>query len=729
MALLTAGGLLLILLVNTSKDFTAAGPPDSPFQPKCHIPCEDNNCWELRIHCVWGHAFDPRVPVTYSLHWQTAHSDKGNVTTGASLKGLINRVHFFMNSQLRVWVQAESREGSAKSPEVVFNTGHIMKPAQPKIMWSQQDPLEISWNSICNEPHLSLGSCDVRYRTEVDKTWIEEEIGAQVNYEFSGEVQPAVFYEFQVRCSCATGLMSDWSASHRIKSSEAAPTGEMDVWEDCGVPATNSDCVMTWKMLPISQAHGHILGYEWTLSKHGNDEFFNVSTAEPMGWLVCHEMQCYVNFSLKNVTSVNISAYNAHGSTEPSYLALPTTGPRGVLEPIHLQSGRRRRTPWTSCHLTHIHTLGPINKIHFSERTPKQAIDVTMNTENLTVLWDLHSQRPDINSIKEYVVQYKQAGRRLGQGFDWMRVNKSQATATFRGHFEKYTPYQVSLFKVTPDGRSQHFSSVIGFSHHGTPPIVPSFKISSIAATRVTLLWEPVPLTLQRGLILYYQIGIQGQMVYNVTNSPQDTSPTFELLDLNPDQDYEVWIKAVTEAGPGPKVMARFKTQQQEQLKSQSLILTVLLPVCLLIILGGVLVSLSFCRGAGKVCVCLNERIPDAYNSGIFKLMTEQKDDHLVWIFNHICEPHPTISVLEVVAIKEPACGKYSDSKDLNTRAAAKSKQRDGKEDSKSVDSDPETGASELVNGEDSGNPDEEDDVTLGYEKHFMPTDVEIRES
>ncbi|XP_061892507.1 leukemia inhibitory factor receptor-like isoform X1 [Entelurus aequoreus] len=689
MALLTAGWLLLILLVNTPKDFAAAGPPDRDFQPKCYIPCEDNNCWELHIHCDWGHAFEPQVPVKYSLHWQTAHSDEGNVTTGASLNGVINRVHFFMNSKLRVWVQAESQQGSAKSLEVVFNTGHIMKPARPKIVWSQQDPLEISWNSACNEPHLSLGSCDVRYCTEVDKTWIEEKIGANVNYEFYGEVQPAVFYEFQVRCSCATGLMSDWSASHRIKSLEAAPTGEMDVWEDCGVPATNIVCVITWKMLPISQAHGHILGYEWTLSKHGNDEFFNVSTAEPMGWLVCHEMQCYLNLSLKNVTSVNISAYNAQGSTEPSYLALPTT-----------------------------------------ERTPKHAIDVTINTENLTVLWDLRSQRPDINSIKEYVVQYKQAGRHLGQGFDWMRVNKSHGTATFRGHFEKYTPYQVSLFKVTPNGQSQHFSSVIGYSHQGTPSKGPSFKISSIAATRVTLVWEPVPLAMQRGLILYYQIGIQGQMaVYNVTNSPQDTSETFELRDLNPDQEYEVWIKAVTEAGPGPEVMARFKTEQEEQLKSQRFILTLLLPVCFLIILGGILVSLSFCRGAGKVCVCLNERIPDAYNSGIFKLMKEQMDDQLVWISNDICEPHPTISVLEVVAIKEPACGEYSDSEDLNTKPATKSKQRDGKDYSKRVDSDQEKGASELVNREDSWNSDEEDDVTLGYEKHFMPTTVEMLES
>lgn len=29
----------------------------------------------------------------------------------------------------------------------------------------------------------------------------------------------------------------------------SAPTGQMDVWQDCGMPATNIDCAMIWKVV------------------------------------------------------------------------------------------------------------------------------------------------------------------------------------------------------------------------------------------------------------------------------------------------------------------------------------------------------------------------------------------------------------------------------------------------------------------------------------------------
>lgn len=125
------------------------------------------------------------------------------------------------------------------------------------------------------------------------------------------------------------------------------------------------------------------------------------------------------------------------------------------------------------------------------------------------------------------------------------------------GQFKKYTPFQVSLFTVSHSSKVLHLSSVTGYSlqgskylcivlgpsfqkvfyffwliltssplikwkmnlesscpscpnlnHFSAPSRVPSFKVISIAATDVTLLWEPVPLPKQRGVILYYQIGV-----------------------------------------------------------------------------------------------------------------------------------------------------------------------------------------------------------------------------
>lgn len=60
-----------------------------------------------------------------------------------------------------------------------------------------------------------------------------------------------------------------------------------------------------------------------------------------------------------------------------------------------------------------------------------------MSVENLTVSWNLTSQL--FNSLNESVVQYKQVGRPLGQGFDWIKVNKNLTTGIFKGLFAYVT--------------------------------------------------------------------------------------------------------------------------------------------------------------------------------------------------------------------------------------------------------------------------------------------------
>nr|XP_061805072.1 receptor-type tyrosine-protein phosphatase F-like [Nerophis lumbriciformis] len=316
------------------------GPPYPPSKPECHIPC-DEICG-VDIHCNWNHRFDPRVSTNYSLHWETAHNVVDHVNTGTSLSGLIGREHLSMYSELPVWVQAESKYGSAKSQVVVFNTGNLALLFAPRPI-----PLQ---------------------------------------------------------------------------------------------------------KIPISQAHGQILGYEVKLSSnHNMTELVNISIAEPRGLLVCDEHQCYLNSSLKSVSSASVSAYNAHGATMHSYLPIPEPG----------------------------------------KARGEDFINVTMNTENLTISWDPSFWLPDAKSIDEYVVQYKQAGCHLGKGFDWIRVNKSCTSVTFTA-------------------------------------------------------------------------------VYNVSASPQDGNKTLELLNLSANQEYEVWIQAVTAAGPGANVTTSFITTQPEHLELKS---------------------------------------------------------------------------------------------------------------------------------------------------------------
>ncbi|XP_044036321.1 interleukin 12 receptor, beta 2a, like isoform X2 [Siniperca chuatsi] len=672
--------LLSILLVNLSNCFTLAGPPAPPSLPECYIPCDEENC-TVDIHCTWDPKQDPQIPTNYSLHWEAANTEEGHVINVTSSNGFIPREDF-SNGELRVWVQAKNQHGSAKSQEAVFNTAEIIKPPPPNVTSSHQEPSVIEWISTCEQLQLSLGPCDVRHRTEADQVWLKEEDGFHSSYIFDSP-QPCTVYEFQVRCVCATGLMSDWSAIHKMQNKEIAPVGELDVWRDCGISTASFDCVLTWKV------------------------------AEPRGQLVCNEMQCHFNSSLKDVSSVSVSAYNADGSTVPSHLAMPISG----------------------------------------KEKNEQAILLKMNEENLTVFWDLPSQFTD--NLKKYVVQYKQAGCPPGQGFDWIKVEKKHTTGFFKGQFKKYTPYQVSLFTVSNSSEIHHLSSVIGYSFQGTPSRVSSFKVFSIAATRVTLLWEPVPLSKQNGVILYYQIGVDRQNVYNVSASPQHENKTFELLHLSPGQEYEVWIRAVTVAGPGENTTTRFKTKHHEDF---ALLILVLLGLIILGVICLFFVLLSACRGESKACpllpLCFYEKVPDPRNSHIFRQMKHQINDPLARICIPVSEPHPKISLLEVVEIQPRAfkssLEKISDPdgltrlevgdgcselecqddqrEDAVTEECHRTDHRHGREEySKMVDSDDERDKEEEDRG-DCWSSSEEEQLTSGYEKHFMPTALEVLE-
>ncbi|XP_063759627.1 interleukin 12 receptor, beta 2a, like isoform X2 [Eleginops maclovinus] len=659
MATLWTRWLLSILLATLPSCF-AQDPPAAPSPPECCTPCgEKNNC--VDIHCS-NPGLDPQIQ--YSLHWEQANSEEGHLINRFAPGWIIPRENF-SHGELLVWIQAKNEYGSAESKKVMLKTANILKLPPPEVA-SNQEAFEIFWNFTCDEHQRSY--CDVRYRTKTEQVWIEDK---DVSGGYTIEIpQPCTVYELQVRCSCGIGLKSDWSASHRLRSTETAPVGVLDLWQDfCGITQTGSDCVLTWKKLPPTC--GLILGYEVKLSyNNGTLEFLNVSTAEPKGLLVCEEIQCHLTSSLKDLSSVSVSAYNAQGATEPSNLTLPMPG-------------------------------------------KEKAFHVEMNAENLTVSWDSSSQLSD--NLKEYVVQYKQIGSPPGQGFDWV---KSQRTAFFKA-----------------------------------PSAVPAFNVFSIAANQVTLSWESGPLSEQKGVILYYQIivdsGVQGQYVYNVSAS-QKHKYTFKLEHLTPEQDYEVRIRAVTVAGPGENATSKFKTNSHEDLAHR--ISTIMIGVSVVVVICVVIALYSIFVRERNVCLpSFYYKVPDARNSNIFK-NNHLINDSLSWICIALCEPHPKISLLEVVEIQSrvfksslekasdpegltrPVIGdecSQMDSQDDKREEAVpeechRTDHRYGREEySKMVDSEEERDKEEKK-GEDCWSSSEEDNSTSGYEKHFMPTTFEL---
>ncbi|CAJ1076711.1 interleukin 12 receptor%2C beta 2a, like isoform X1 [Xyrichtys novacula] len=595
-----------------SESLSSAGPPAPPSQPHCFIPC-DESCG-FNILCTWEPEPDPTTPTNYTLHWESADTKGGHTFHGSRVSGSIPREHFNRNVDLRVWVQAENQQGSAKSPETKFNTEKIFKPAPPVVRWDPQEPLEITWTSGCTQLKRSLGLCDVRYQAVDSQDWIQ---GDSYHSSFSFDsLQACSLHLAQVRCACSSGLKSDWSELKRITPPGTAPVGELDLWRDCGLPPHSTDCHLTWKKLPTSQACGDILGYEVTLTHlDGSVDFMNVSTADHSDLLVCEEVKCHLNSSLKGMSSVNVSAFNAHGIGAPSHLSVSVTG-----------EGRMEKDP-----------------------------HMNMTEVNLTVSWTDISVPSD--SVKEYVVQYKEAGRPLGQGLDWVRVSNGQTSAVFKGHFQKYKPYKVSLFTVSHSNVSsgpssvRHLSSAVGYSLQGVPPRVPSFKLVSNSDSPVKVSWEPIPLEQQSGTIQFYQIGVKQQdsinsfSVLNVSSSQ-----TFHMVDVKQGEVYEVWIRAVTKAGPGEKTTLTINLPAPPDIALLSLVV-----VAIFLVTGLVSVALlCFCPGTKTACSLMRfcGKVPDPGNSNILKQMKHQMNESSGLICFPLCEPHPNISRLEVVEIQ-----------------------------------------------------------------------------
>ncbi|XP_028312123.1 interleukin-6 receptor subunit beta-like [Gouania willdenowi] len=688
MASLKTSWIQSILLLTLFQCCDTQGPPSPPSDLQCSKPCDETEC-SVDIHCVWDGRSLLEIPTNFTLYWKYAHSRVFNASCGSKSNGLILREHFKAHEQLNVWVQAESQYGFSQSQELIFNPKNILKPPPPKFSSSYLKTLEINWSPACKQLDLSPGPCEVRYRTENDVDWQKDD-ELDVTYTFTDAI-PGAVYEFQLRCCCDAGPFSDWSPVHRIKSAESAPIGVVDVWRDCGISPTSTDCYLTWKRLPASLARGPVLTYEITLLyMNGSIEQMNASTANSSRHFASGEEMWFLRSPLKNVSSVSVTAFNSFGATAPAFLAMPLTGKEGNDE----------------------------------------AVKPYMNEENLTVNLDLPSQLVDREN--RFLVQYKEAEQPAGQGFDWRMVSRSK-TVRFTGWFKKYTPYQVTLFQILNTGEVQHISSVVVYSVQKAPSAVPSFNVVSIEETEVTVQWEPVPLRNQNGQILYYLVGIDSEEVHNVSVSSQHNnkkSLSLKLQRLQPAQEYEVWVRAVNAAGRGPSVTARFTTQHS---RNFDLLFAIVVGVLLVFfVFSAVLIWL--CHGKHKLCR-LAFRGPDPRRSHILKEIKHQiHDDTLAWMCIPIPESYLIISQLEIQETKLEdfdtdrcthagtgiGCLQINCLEDETEDAVRDRKdcRYNGKDYSKMVDSDEDRKSC--------CSSSEEELHTSDYEKRFMPTAADL---
>lgn len=668
-------------------------PPNPPSRPECSI--ED---LEEDIHCSWCRSNEQKIPTTYTLYWQDVYM---SISFRESEKehGIIKRKEYTKNDPIKVWVTARNVLGSAKSQEYEFNTDHIIRPDTPNITHHMPQPLEIYWEMECDMEQDSDIKCQVKYHAVDDMDWTEVD-DYQVSFMLE-ETQSYTDYEFHVRCRCRKEeeVMSHWSSVYSVRTPPAAPVGTLDVWSDCAPNSDTSFCNVFWKEMPVSQARGEVNNYIVTLKLRNGTESRQVTRqrrdteSQRSAKHGCGRLRRFP--LLPGVMGVFVSANTSMGISDPTFMAFPVLG----------------------------------------QATPGVNLKVTGMNQKLMVSWSAPSGISEI--IQEYVVQYVSVEPSHPPCLHWVRVNKTQSSVTLTGEFRNYTAYNVSLFAVI-NNSSTFLRSAVAYTLQGVPPEVPQFHVKNITHSSVTLTWSHIPVHERKGVILQYSVGVNEDTVLNVSSD----RTSYQMLELQPAQQYQAWVTAVTVAGKGKRSITTFSTAEKPGYVASSLLAVVIvLPLLVLILLVALIVT--FRSHIATLCCGV---VPDPTNSKSFKHVNFQH----VW--PGLCSPSESelkISELEVVENLVPVAvtpstettlekdlldtepqqdqipdGQVGDRENIEESVEPKKEiisDRDGwrKDYSEMVDTDEDEGGGDE---EDEDEDWEEQHCVSDYERHFMPS-------
>ncbi|XP_017561393.1 interleukin 12 receptor, beta 2a, like isoform X2 [Pygocentrus nattereri] len=275
---------------------------------------------------------------------------------------------------------------------------------------------------------------------------------------------------------------------------------------------------------------------------------------------------------------------------------------------------------------------------------PEILLNVTGGSQFLNVSWSVPSQ--SIEHIQEYVVQYKPVGLPCTHSQNWVKVNITQNWVTLRGQFWKYTAYNVSLLAVI--NKCMHLvQSATVYTVQEVPPKVTDIRVTDISASSAILTWKPLPLDNSQRVILNYLVAVSNHTVLNVSSDKN----SILLTELNPGQQYKVWISAVTSGGQGEKTTTLFATRSATDISDYTVtvvVVTVVLCLILLIIMIFVFINCYTSWLQGKVWL----KIPDPMNSSLFQQRNNQFRQS--WLVPHNPSEHAlTISPVDEVLISD----------------------------------------------------------------------------
>ncbi|TRY91423.1 hypothetical protein DNTS_018793 [Danionella cerebrum] len=122
---------------------------------------------------------------------------------------------------------------------------------------------------------------------------------------------------------------------------------------------------------------------------------------------------------------------------------------------------------------------------------------------------------------------------------------------------EAFLGYVVQHVSVTPNHSCLNWVRVNRTQNF---VLLADLHVKSISHSSVTLAWSPIPVHESKGEILYYLVGTEK------TESRVNSKRTsVDLSDLQPRQQYQAWLSAVSSAGEGTRSFTTFSTIDSHQ--------------------------------------------------------------------------------------------------------------------------------------------------------------------
>ncbi|KAG9467465.1 hypothetical protein GDO78_014897 [Eleutherodactylus coqui] len=505
-------------------------------------------------------------------------------------------------------VEAENDLGRATSDYVQYDVMNIVKPDPPDIVSVSavlQGVLRIEWKNSMPNLQIKDLKYNLRYRTKDSSEWSEVPGNDLENTRDSftlQELQPYTTYVISIRCHLINrGFWSEWSKEHTAVTLETAPSRAPEFWRK--IRKTDSEekrvIQLVWKELQ-SGANGQILGYNVTV-KRGPEVVGSYTVTDTT----------YNITASKDSYEVVLTAYNSHGSSPPSTLIIPPVKDK-VVQP------------------------------------PDMKFKVFSQDGQLWVDWTPSSR------ALGYVIEWCSNSQSVDCSREWQREPSNTGRAFLRGDIKPFVYYLIRLNALQKDGQERS-GTLETYLEQGVPELGPKVDTKACGKTWATLVWDPVPLSKQRGFITNYTIKYEASSGPSKVITVNATDREHTLTSLAGKTTYRVTMTANTEKGGKDGPQSGFTTSEFEKGEIEAIVV----PSCIGFLLFILVLCVLFCNKKEQIKKHIWPNVPDPSKSNIAQWSPQTPSRHESKRHPFQDGPFTDVSVVEITADEKKS---YSDS-------------------------------------------------------------------